>query len=203
MFTGLVETVGTVTERAQQEGGLSFRVASPELASALVQGESLSVDGVCQTVTARDADGFRFHSVRTTLSRTTLGSFQPGRKVNLERALRPGDRLGGHFVQGHVDAVGEVREVEHSDEVLIRIALPPRVEVLTVELGSLAVDGVSLTVSKLGGGIAEFTIIPYTWTHTALSRLDPGDTVNLEVDLIARYVQKLGDPYLTREVSGE
>ncbi|MFQ5678624.1 MAG: riboflavin synthase [Gemmatimonadota bacterium] len=199
MFAGLVEAVGTVTETAPLEGGLSLRVASPELASELAEGESVAVDGVCQTVTARDEEGFRFQAVRTTLSRTTLAEFRPGREVNLERALRAGDRIGGHFVQGHVDAVGEVREMERVGEtVFLRISLPEAVEKLTAERGSLAVDGVSLTVSRLAGGVAEVAIIPYTWSHTALPRLGSGDRVNLEADLIARYLERIAAPYLNR-----
>ena len=172
-----------------------FRVVAPELAPALAEGESVAVDGVCHTVTARNEETFSFHSVPTTLSKTTLDSFQPGRRVNLERSLRVGDRMGGHFVQGHVDAVGEVHSVSRAEETLLRIVLPPTVEALTVALGSLAVDGVSLTVSELVRGIAEFAIIPYTWSHTAFSRLQPGDRVNLEADLLARYLQKLGGSY--------
>lgn len=203
MFTGLVQAVGTVSGREARQGGLLLRVRAPGFAEELGEGESVAVDGVCQTVTGREGDAFAFQAVRTTLSRTTLREYGTGRRVNLERALRPADRIGGHFVQGHVDGVGEVRGVERAGEtVFLRIGLPPEVAELTVELGSLAVDGVSLTVNRLAGGVAELAIIPYTWSHTALSRLREGDRVNLEADLIAKYVSKLVGPYLAEGPRG-
>lgn len=197
VFTGLVQAVGTVAGRSPAEGGIGFRVRAPGWAEGLEPGESVSVDGVCQTVTAAEGEVFAFESIGTTLSRTTFRSYEPGRRVNLERALRAGDRLGGHFVQGHVDGVGTVRAVEPAGEtVLLRLALPEEVAELTVPRGSLAVDGVSLTVAGLEGGVAELAIIPYTWSHTALSRLRAGDAVNLEADLIAKVVRKLVGPAL-------
>lgn len=203
MFTGLVQAVGTVSGREAREEALLLRVRAPGFAEWLGEGESVAVNGACQTVTGREGDAFAFQAVRTTLSRTTLGEYRVGRLVNLERALRPVDGLGGHFVQGHVDGVGEVREVERAGETaFLRIALPADVAELTVELGSLAVDGVSLTVSRLAGGVAELAIIPYTWSHTALCRLRAGDRVNLEADLIARYVRKLVGPHVAEAPGG-
>lgn len=197
MFTGLVQAVGTVEERRPEEGGLAFRVRAAGFASGLGEGESVAVDGVCQTVTARDGTSFAFQSVRTTLSRTTLGELVPGRRVNLERALRADDRLGGHLVQGHVDGVAEVREVEPAGEtVYLRVRLPAAVTEVTVEYGSLTVDGVSLTVNALRQDVAELAVIPYTWNRTNLARLGAGDRVNVEADLVGKYVRKLLRPYL-------
>lgn len=203
MFTGLVQTVGVVEERAPLGEGIAFRVRAPGWAEGLQPGESVAVNGVCQTVVGARGGGFRFEAIRTTLSRTTLSSYRPGRRVNLERALRAGDRLGGHFVQGHVDGVGRVASVEASGETaLLRIALPDGVADLTVPRGSLAVDGVSLTVADLANGVAELAIIPYTWSHTSLSRLREDDEVNLEADLIAKLVRKLVTPYLAPPEAG-
>lgn len=191
MFTGLVEAVGAIVQREPLDGGAVLRIETP-LAGELEEGESIAVDGACLSVVAADADAFRVEAIRTTLSRTTLRDAAPGRRVNLERALRAGDRLGGHFVQGHVDAVGEVAEVEPAGEtVLVRIRLPEEVARITIARGSLAVDGVSLTVNELEGTVAEVAIIPYTWRHTALDRLGAGARVNLEGDLLGKYVEKL------------
>lgn len=197
MFTGLVQAVGTVEERRPAEGGLVFRVRAADFADGLREGESVAVDGVCQTVTGRDGASFAFQSVRTTLSRTTLGELVPGRRVNLERALRADDRLGGHLVQGHVDGVAEVGEVEPAGEtVYLRVRLPAAVAEVTVEHGSLAVDGVSLTVNALRDDVAELAVIPYTWSRTNLGRLRAGERVNVEADLVGKYVRKLLQPYL-------
>jgi riboflavin synthase len=195
MFTGLVEDVGRVLSREPHEGGLRLRVACG-FASELDPGESVAIAGVCQTVTDVDATGFGFESIRTTLSRTTLGRLEPGDPVNLERALRAGDRLGGHLVQGHVDGVGELVERRAAGETwLLRLAMPEEVAGATVLHGSLTVDGVSLTVNGLEGSVAEVAIIPYTWSHTTLSGLEPGDPVNLEGDLVGKYVRRLVEPY--------
>ncbi len=192
MFTGIVAATGTVVERKAHEEGVRFGVDAPGFAETLVQGESVSVDGVCQTVTERADGRFSFESIRTTLSRTTLDGFREGRRVNLERAVRAGEPLGGHLIQGHVDGVAPVLEIESAGETtFLRLELPAPVARLTVALGSLAVDGVSLTVNRLDEDVAEMAIIPYTWTHTALSRLGPGDRVNVEADLIAKYVARL------------
>ncbi len=198
MFTGLVESVGRVEERAGFEKGVRFRVSAPELAPELADGDSVSVDGVCHTVFDVDAaaGSFRFESIRTTLSRTTLGGFQPGRRVNLERAVRAGEPMGGHLVQGHVDGTGEMTEVEKAGEtVFLRFRMPEEVARLTVLYGSIALDGISLTVNRLLGPVAEVAIIPYTFQHTNVDRLGPGDRVNLEADLIGKYVDRLLEPY--------
>jgi riboflavin synthase len=196
MFTGLVEEMGRVLSREPHEEGLRLRVAC-RFVDELHSGDSVAVSGVCQTVTGVDASGFEFESIRTTLSRTTLGRLEPGAAVNLERALRAGDRLGGHLVQGHVDGVGELVERRPAGETwLLRISMPADIAAATVLHGSLTVDGVSLTVNQLEGPVAEVAIIPYTWSHTTLSGLAPSDPVNLEGDLVGKYVRRLVEPYL-------
>ena len=196
MFTGLVESVGTIKSREEFGGGIRFRLEAPDVAPSLGEGDSLAIDGVCHTV-FDVADGhFCFESIRTTLSRTTLGEMLPGRHVNLERAMRSGQEFGGHLVQGHVDGVGTVVGVERAEEtVFIRVRLPDEVARLTVLYGSIAIDGISLTVNRLEGDVAEVAIIPYTWEHTNVDRLAEGDHVNLEADMIGKYVQRLLEPY--------
>lgn len=200
MFTGLVENVGTVVSREPLEGGMRFRLAAPGLAAHLSDGESVALDGVCHTVFGVDesTESFEFESIRTTLSRTTLGEFEPGRRVNLERAIRAGDPMGGHLVQGHVDGTGELTEVETAGEtVFLRVRLPGEVQRLTVLYGSIAIDGISLTVNRLIEDVAEVAIIPYTFEHTNVGRLRAGDRVNLEADMIGKYVDRLLEPYLS------
>ena len=196
MFTGLVEHVGTVTGRDERTGGTRFTIAAPELVPGLRAGDSVAVDGACLTVAERAGDTFAVDAVPSTLGRTTLGEVAPGRRVNLERALRAGEPLGGHLVQGHVDAVGDVVSAGSEDEAwVLRISLPPEVESYTVERGSLTVDGVSLTVAELRDGVAKLAIIPYTLGHTNLDRLEISSRVNLEADLIGKYVVRLLDPH--------
>lgn len=202
MFTGLIEEVGRVEARDPLDGGARFRLAA-DLSGELEEGESVALDGACLSVVEADASGFFVEATRVTLGRTTLGSWEPGRRVNLERALRVGDRLGGHLVQGHVDAVGRVEAVEPEDEVVrLRVGLPGEVARVTVARGSLAVDGVSLTVAELEGDTAEIAVIPYTWEHTAVDRLSPGAAVNLEADLMGKYVERLAGPHLPDGTAG-
>ena len=199
MFTGIIQTVGTVVERNPLEGAVAFRVRAPAFAADLAESDSVNVDGVCHTVTGCLEEAFRFVSVIATLERTTFGELDVGRRVNLERALRAGDPLGGHLVQGHVDGVGVVETLEHLGEtVRLRVRLPGDIASLSVPRGSLAVDGVSMTLSRLDGEVAEMAIIPYTWTHTAFDRLSAGERVNLEADIIGKYVARLAEPYATR-----
>ena len=204
MFTGLVETVGTIESREEFDRGVRFRLIAPGFAETLSDGESVALDGVCHTVFDVDvsSQSFRFESIRTTLSRTTLGEFEPGRAVNLERAIRAGDPMGGHLVQGHVDGTGEMTEVETAGEtVFLRVRLPQEVRRLTVLYGSIAIDGISLTVNRLMDDVAEVAIIPYPFQHTNVSRLRSGDRVNLEADMIGKYVDRLLEPYRSTGIS--
>jgi riboflavin synthase len=160
----------------------------------LGEGDSIAVDGVCQTVTSLVPDGFTVQAVATTLGRTTLGEFAPGRRVNLERALSFGARLGGHLVQGHVDGVGRGarRGSPRSELVLIDFTLPEEVEPVTVLHGSITLNGISLTVNALPEpGVAQVSIVPFTLDHTAIADLRTGDGVNLEGDMIGKYVRHL------------
>jgi riboflavin synthase len=193
VFTGIVEEVGTITAVRPVGNGRGFAIAARDVLAGLRLGDSVSIDGACHTVSALAPDGFEVQSVATTLSRTTLGGFTVGRRVNLERAMSLDQRLGGHLVQGHVDGVGEVVAVEPRDElVLIDFSLPEEVAAVTILHGSITLDGVSLTVNALPGpGLAQVSIIPFTWSHTALSELRPGRKVNLEGDVIGKYVRRL------------
>ena len=195
MFTGLIEEVGTIEAIANGPAGreLFIRCAYDQL----VDGESIAVNGVCLTVREHDHNGFTVGAVETTLGRTTVGGWSVGKKVNLERAMVVGARLGGHIVAGHVDGVGTVRSVEQSgDARLIALALPGEVMELSVLHGSITVDGVSLTVNALPpDGTLQLSLIEFTLRHTTLASLRVGDEVNVEADLIGKYVQKLMAPY--------
>ena len=191
MFTGIVSAVGRVAEAAVGGGGLELTVETPY--DDLAPGESVAVDGACLTVQALSGTRFTAHVIATTLERTGFAEYAPGRAVNLERALRAGDRLGGHLVQGHVDAVGTVRAVaDRADARLIDIAAPAEVAGVSVPLGSITVDGVSLTVNAIPApGVVQVSLIPFTLQHTTLGALRAGDAVHLEADTIGKYVAAL------------
>jgi riboflavin synthase len=193
VFTGLVEEVGTVRQVRPMGSGVEIVVAAAAVLEGMREGDSIAVDGVCQTVTSLEGDTFTVQAVATTLGRTTLGGFEPDRRVNLERAAALGTRLGGHLVQGHVDGVGTVQAVEPRGElVLIDFTLPDDVAAVTVLHGSITLNGISLTVNALpASGICQVSIVPFTWEHTAVRELRPGDSVNLEGDLIGKYVRHL------------
>lgn len=192
MFSGIVEEVGTVRSAVDVGGGRELLIGADEVLSDLRVSDSINVDGVCQTVVEVVHAGFKVQTIATTLSRTTLGEYRPGREVNLERSIAAGQRFGGHFVQGHVDGVGEVTGVERRGDMwLVRFTLPETVEPFTILHGSIAVDGVSLTINALPApGTAEVALIPYTYNYTNLSRLAPGGRINLEADMIGKYVSR-------------
>ena len=191
MFTGIVTAVGVVrsVERLVQARRLHIGTPAGYL-DDVAEGDSIAVDGVCQTVVAHSADSFTVEAIGTTLSRTTLGDMEPGRRVNLELALSLGERLGGHLVQGHVDGTGRVLAIDRQNEyVLLDVSLPEDVAEVTVPHGSITIDGVSLTVNALTGPRrAQVALIPYTWDNTNLSRLEMGAAVNLEGDMLGRFV---------------
>jgi riboflavin synthase len=197
VFTGIVEEVGTVEEVRPEGNGAVFTVSAETVREGLAVGDSVAVDGACLTVTSLLDRGFTVQAVGTTLGRTTFGGFRGGRRVNLERALALGQRLGGHVVQGHVDGLGEVVSIRRSEElVLIDFSMPDDVAAVTVLHGSITVNGVSLTVNELPRpGVCQVSIIPFTWEHTNLAELAEGDRVNLEGDTIGKYVRHLlGQP---------
>ena len=191
VFTGLVEAIGAVRGTEPLGEGTRLSIAAP-FAAELEIGDSVAVDGVCLTVVERGPDAFAVEAVRETLARTTLGRLEAGRRVNLERALAVGDRIGGHFVQGHADGVATVQAIERQGENrYIELSLPAAGRPFVAERGSIAVNGVSMTVLALTPDGVRLSIIPHTWTATAFPELDAGDTVNVEYDLIARYLKRL------------
>ena len=192
MFTGLIETVGTVDSIRPGRGAVRLGIRSDLPVDRMTGGESVSVDGVCLTVARLEGDTFWADAVPETLSRSTLGGLAPGDPVNLERALRVGDRLGGHLVQGHVDATARVRSVRRrGDDYRIRVGLDGDLRRYLAEKGSVALQGVSLTVASVDADAFEVAVIPETLARTTLARLDTGRPVNVEVDLIARYLESL------------
>ncbi|MGE5635853.1 MAG: riboflavin synthase [Nocardioidaceae bacterium] len=191
MFTGLVQATGTVERAVRTPGGASLRVLTG-LAEELEPGDSVAVNGVCLTAAEADGDGFRADVMEETLRRSSLGPLAPGDEVNLELPLRAGDRLGGHVVQGHVDDTATVasRREEGFARVL-RLAARPELLRYVVEKGSIALDGVSLTVSAVDDEGFEVSLIPETLARTTLDAAAPGLVVNVEVDVLAKYVEKL------------
>jgi riboflavin synthase len=191
MFTGLIADLGTVLALERDDDGARLRIGT-RLASELAEGDAVAVNGVCLTATEVLADSFAADAISETLRRTSLGALGEGARVNLELPLRASDRLGGHVVQGHVDATGAVRTVR--DEGFSRVlAIDAPLEVLRhlVEKGSVALDGVSLTVSALGDEGFEVSLIPETLARTNLGALAPGDAVNIEADILAKHVARL------------
>jgi len=195
VFTGIVRELGRV---AAAEGGVDGRrlvVEAPATATGLTVGDSLSVNGCCLTAEAVESGAITLHAVPETLARTTLGSLRAGDAVNLELAVRAGEQLGGHYVQGHVDAVGRVQSVEAEGEGLrVFVEAPDDVLRYCVEKGSITVDGVSLTVAELADDAFAVALVPHTLEATTLSTLAPGREVNLEADVLAKYVERLVGP---------
>ena len=197
MFTGIVTAVGTVRAVKQTPKGLAITIAAPY--RGLATGESIAVDGACLTIVRRSRGAFTVQAVTTTRGRTNFGSFRAGRRVNLERALKVGERLGGHLVSGHVDGVGEVvRRTTVDDAVLLDIRVPAAVAALCVPHGSVSVEGVSLTVNALPRvGVVQVSLIPHTLRETTLGRAKAGTRVHLEADLVGKFVMQGLGPYRT------
>ena len=194
MFTGLIEDVGTVAQIDSGDDGARLRI-NTRLAADLNAGDSIAVNGACLTAVEADGAGFTAEVMNQTLQLTSLGPLQPGDRVNLELAVRAGDRLGGHFVQGHVDSVAEVVEAEEDGFARrLRVGLDAELAGLAVERGSIALDGVSLTVSALGDDWLEVSLVPETLQRTNLADAAPGRRINVECDVIAKYVQRLLAP---------
>ena len=197
MFTGIVSAIGRVEAvspnggSGQGDGGRVVRIRAPY--RGLKKGESIAVNGACLTVEKVMKGGFTVHAVQTTLGRTLIGDWQKGRAVNLERALRAADLLGGHIVQGHVDGVGTVeRVVAQGDALLLDVRLPPEIAETTILHGSITVDGVSLTVNALPSELVmQVSLVPFTREHTTLGTLEQGDQVHVEADVLGKYVRQL------------
>jgi riboflavin synthase alpha subunit len=191
VFTGIVRERGRVVSAQRNGGGVRLRIAAAATAKAAL-GDSIAVSGCCLTVTAADGETLEFDAVPETIARTTLGGLEPGAEVNLEPALRAGEPLGGHFVQGHVDGRARVAALDpEGDGARLRLELEPELLRYCVEKGSLAVDGVSLTIAALHDEGVEIALVPFTLEHTTLGALAPGDQVNVEVDLLAKYAERL------------
>lgn len=195
MFTGIIEEVGTIESVSDTDAGRELRVRAGY--SDLKLGESIALNGVCLTVREFGEGWFDVAAMTATLDRTTVGSWTPAVRVNLERALRFGDRLGGHLVQGHVDCTASVESVEQeADSILLNLDIPSEYESFVALHGSIAVDGVSLTVSRTHPGGLQLSLIEYTLRHTTLGGLKAGDRVNVETDMIGKHVQQIMLPFI-------
>jgi riboflavin synthase len=192
MFTGIVREVGRIDARTGDESGVRLELSAPRTAASVDRGDSVSVNGVCLTVEDVAGDRLVFRAVPETLRRSTLGRLPDGAAVNVEPALRAGEPLGGHYVQGHVDAVGRIQSVEaEGDGLRVVVEAPTDVLRLCVEKGSIAVEGVALTVAELFEDSFSVALVPHTLGATTLSELAPGREVNLEADVLAKYVERL------------
>ncbi len=193
MFSGIVEEVGTVRATREMDGARELEISAKVVVEDLAPGASISLDGACHTVVEVLGGGFTVNSVGTTLSRTVAADYTEGSHVNLERALAVGTRLDGHFVQGHVDAVGDVIGIEDLGEYrLVDVRIASDVASATILHGSITFNGVSLTVNAISDDhICQVAVIPYTWEHTNLRMLEPGGRVNVEGDVIGKYVRRM------------
>ncbi len=199
MFTGLIEDIGSIESVEAGDDGARLRIAtrlSPEIAT----GDSVAVNGVCLTATAVDPDGFETEAMNQTLNVTALGGLEAGARVNLELAMKASDRLGGHIVQGHADGIAEIASIENDGFARrLRVSLGPDLIRYVVEKGSIGLNGVSLTVSALGDDWAEVSLIPETLERTNLGGVASGDRVNVECDVVAKYVERLAAPIAGEE----
>jgi len=199
MFTGLIQDLGKVETLATDADGARLRIAT-SLAPEINLGDSVAVNGVCLTATAADETGFETEAMNQTLTVTALGTVEAGDPVNLELAMKASDRLGGHIVQGHVDGVGQIAAVEEDGFARrVRIELSPELLRYAVDKGSITLDGVSLTVSELGESWVEVSLIPETLERTNLGRAAPGGKVNVESDVVAKYVERLLTPFAGKD----
>jgi riboflavin synthase len=199
MFTGLIEDIGRIESLETGDDGARVRIAT-RLAAEIATGDSVAVNGVCLTATAADAGGFETEAMNQTLTVTALGDLAGGERVNLELAMKASDRLGGHIVQGHADGVGTVASIEGDGFARrLRVGLGPELIRYVVEKGSIALNGVSLTVAALGEDWAEVSLIPETLERTALGEARAGDKLNVECDVVAKYVERLAAPFAGKE----
>ncbi len=189
MFTGLVEETGILINKSRKGDGLTLSISAHQIFADLKIGDSVNIDGVCQTVTSIKANTFTVDTVEETLKKTTLGIINMGDRVNLERSLTPASRLGGHFVAGHVDCRGKISKLNRlSTSYEVYIDYPEEFEENLIPVGSIAIDGISLTVAEKGAGFFKVAVIPHTWEVTGLKHKTVGSYVNLEFDLLGKYV---------------
>jgi riboflavin synthase len=199
VFTGLIQDVGSVDSVDRGAEGARVRIAT-KLAGEIATGDSVAVNGACLTATAVDAGGFETEAMNQTLAVTALGGLEAGSRANLELAMKASDRLGGHIVQGHVDGVGEVSSVEDDGFAKrLRVSLEPDLLRYAIDKGSIALDGVSLTVAELGEGWVEVSLIPETLERTNLGEAESGRKMNIECDVVAKYVERLVSPLARKE----
>ena len=199
MFTGLVGDVGSVESVESGADGARLRIAT-RLAGEIAEGDSVAVDGVCLTATAVDAHAFETEAMNQTLAVTVLGALEPGSRANLELAMKASDRLGGHIVQGHADGVGEVLAVEDDGFARrLRVGLAPELLRYAIAKGSIAFNGVSLTIADLGEAWVDLSLIPETLERTTLGAAESGDKLNVECDVVAKYVERLVAPIAGKE----
>ena len=191
MFTGLIEEIGVITAIRPTASGRDLTVRAPEIVKSAALGDSIAVNGICLTVVSKSGDSFTCHAGAETLGRTTAENWQPGQAANLEQALQIGDRLGGHFVQGHVDCVGQcLSRWQVGETIEFSFSIPADQAGYVVEKGSITIDGISLTVTQVSESTFSVAIIPHTLASTTLAGMQQGRQVNLEVDILAKYVRR-------------
>lgn len=192
MFTGLIEEIGKVKSIQPIAGGQKINLSASKILDDLKVDDSVAVNGVCLTATKIETNSFWVDAVGETLTKTTVAKFKNGINVNLERAVRLNDRLGGHLVQGHVNGIGRITQIiNRGENYFLEVEVPPSLNKYLIDEGSIAVDGISLTIAKLTENRAGISVIPHTWANTILNQKVVGDHVNIETDVIAKYVEKL------------
>lgn len=192
MFTGIIEETGKITKVLPIAGGKRINISASKILEDISIDDSICVNGVCLTVIKKEEDGFWIDAVGETLEKTTFAYLQSPSLVNLERSLRLSDRLGGHFVQGHVNGIGTISEIlKRGENYLLQIDVPESLEKYLINEGSIAIDGISLTIASTEKNRVNISIIPHTWKNTTLQFKNIGDSVNVEVDVIAKYIEKL------------
>lgn len=192
MFTGLIQELGTIKNLSRKGSNLDLEIEANEVLKDLKLGDSIAIDGVCQTAVAINAKSFIVTAIDETLKLTNFNDYQVGTTVNLELCLRLSDRLGGHIVQGHVDGIGEIKSItDQNGSYEITISFPEKIRKYIIHKGSIAVNGISLTVAGIDASNFKICIIPKTWEMTNISQLKPGSKINLEVDMLAKYVENL------------
>ena len=191
MFTGIIEEIGTVSNITKIQGGLRIQFKAPGIVNEIKIDDSIAVNGICLTVTEIKSPDFFVDAVGATITKTSVGGFSKGTKVNLERAMKADSRFDGHFVQGHVNGIATIEEIKKLGEnYYVRVKVPEKLDKYFIEEGSVAIDGISLTIADIKNNLLGFSIIPHTWQKTNLQFKNKGDAVNIEIDMLAKYVEK-------------